>query len=59
VGNHQFSPTCELGGPFFEGMGYHIFSSFFTSISQLPFIKYYFWNVVDPFDLSDSFGQGS
>jgi hypothetical protein len=59
MGGRQFPPTCKLKGSLLEGMGSHIFSSFFTSISRLPFLKYCLWNVVNPLELSDSCGQAS
>jgi hypothetical protein len=52
------SPTYELGGPFHEDMGSHIFSSFFAfELSSFLFSNIIFWNGVDPLELSDYFGQ--
>jgi len=58
VGGHQFSPTCNFEKPFHEGMGSHILFYFFTlEFPNFLFSNIVFWNVADPLELVDYFGQ--
>jgi hypothetical protein len=59
MGNHQFSPTCELRRPFLEGMGSHFSFLLLHSFPRFFFSNIVFWNVANPLKLGDSFGHGS